>query len=185
LELTWSGGAIAAILWARIMAQSGTPSRQGEKLDGSGLRVAIIVSRFNDNITSRLLSGARDALLKHGVRASDVTEVWVPGAWELPLAAQALARTGRYDALVALGCVVRGETTHHIHVGGESARGLAQVSLQTNVPIGFGVLTTDTVEQAVARAGGDHGNKGEDAALAAIEMVMLLRAHRPTEKPGR
>lgn len=167
------------------MAQSGTPSRRGEKLDGSGLRVAIIVSRFNDHITSRLLAGARDALRKHGVRDSDVTEVWVPGAWELPLTAQALARTGRYDALVALGCVVRGETTHHIHVGGESARGLAQVSLQTSVPIGFGVLTTDTVEQAVARAGGDHGNKGEDAAIAALEMVMLLRAHRPSEKPGR
>jgi len=167
------------------MAQSGTPSRQGEKLDGSGLRVAVIVSRFNDNITSRLLAGARDALRKHGVRDSDVSEVWVPGAWELPLAAQTLARTGRYDALVALGCVVRGETTHHIHVGGESATGLAQVSLHTNVPIGFGVLTTDTVEQAVARAGGDHGNKGEDAALAAIEMVMLLRAQQPTEEPGR
>lgn len=144
-------------------------------LNGSGLRVAIIVSRFNDEITSRLLAGARAALERTGVSPTDIAELWVPGAWELPLAAQALARSGKYDALVALGCVIRGETTHHIHVGGEASRGLSQVALDSGVPIGFGVLTTDTTEQSTARAGGAHGNKGEDAALAAVEMALLVR----------
>lgn len=164
------------------MTHIGTPSKQSGKPDGKGLRIAIVVSRFNDAITSRLLTGARDALVGCGVRESDILELWVPGAWELPLAAKALAESGKYDALVALGCVIRGETTHHIHVGGESASGLAQVSLQTRVPIGFGVLTTDTDEQADARAGGEHGNKGADAALAAIEMVRIIQANRTHAK---
>jgi 6,7-dimethyl-8-ribityllumazine synthase len=145
------------------------------KLDASGLRFAIVVSRFNEYICSRLLAGARDALLRHNATEANITEVWVPGAWELPLAVKSLARTGRFDAIVALGCVIRGETTHHIHVGGEAARGLAQVGLETGMPIGFGVLTTDTVEQAVERAGAKGGNKGADAALAALEMAALLR----------
>ncbi len=150
-----------------------TPLRGNE--DATGLRVALIVSRFNEFITAKLLSGARDTLMSHGATADHLTEAWVPGAWELPLAAKAMAETGRFDAIVCLGCVIRGETTHHIHVGGESARGIADVSLSTGVPIGFGVLTTDTLEQAVARAGGKDGNKGADAALAAVEMVRLLR----------
>lgn len=145
------------------------------KLDAKGLRFALVASRFNEFITSRLLAGARDALLRHGAADSDLTEVWTPGSWELPLTAKALAETGRYDAIVCLGCVIRGETTHHIHVGGEAAKGLANVALQTGVPIGFGVLTTDTLEQAIERAGAKAGNKGADAALAAIESANLLK----------
>lgn len=145
------------------------------KLDASGLRFAIVVSRFNEFICSRLLAGARDALLRHNATEANITEVWVPGAWELPLAAKALAKSGRYDAIVALGCVIRGQTTHHLYVGGEAAKGLAQVGLETNMPIGFGLLTTDTIDQAVERAGAKGGNKGADAALAALEMVGLLR----------
>ena len=145
------------------------------KLDASGLRFALVVSRFNELVTSRLLGGARDALLRHNASEEHLTEVWVPGAWELPLAAKSLAKSGRYDAIVAMGCVIRGQTSHHIHVGGEAARGLARVSLDSNVPIGFGLLTTDTLEQAIERAGSKGGNKGADAALSAIEMVNLLR----------
>ncbi|MBI5762065.1 MAG: 6,7-dimethyl-8-ribityllumazine synthase [Planctomycetes bacterium] len=151
------------------------------KDDATGLRVAIVVSRFNEFITMKLLAGAREALIAHGAKAEDITEVWVPGAWELPLAAESLAETSRFDALVCLGCVIRGETTHHIHVGGEAARGIADVTLATNIPIGFGVLTTDTLEQAVARAGGKDGNKGADAAMAAVEMVHLLSAIRKSQ----
>ncbi|MFQ5424065.1 MAG: 6,7-dimethyl-8-ribityllumazine synthase [Phycisphaerae bacterium] len=145
------------------------------KLDASGLRFAIVVSRFNDFITSRLLAGARDALLRHNAADQDITEVRVPGAWELPLAATALAESGRYDALICLGCVLRGQTSHHAYIGGAAARGLAAVSRERGVPIGFGVLTPDTLEQAIERAGGKAGNKGADAALSAIEMANLLR----------
>lgn len=145
------------------------------KLDASGLRFALVVSRFNELVTSRLLGGARDALLRHNASEEHLTEVWVPGAWELPLAARALAKAGRYDAIVAMGCVIRGQTSHHIHVGGEAARGLARVALDSNVPVGFGVLTTDTLEQAIERAGSKGGNKGADAALSTIEMANLLR----------
>jgi 6,7-dimethyl-8-ribityllumazine synthase len=143
---------------------------------GAGLRIAVVTSRFNEFVTTRLLAGAREALRAEGVRAEDITEFWTPGSWELPLAAKALAATKRYDALVCLGCVIRGETTHHLYVSGEAARGLATVSLETGVPIGFGVLTTENVEHAAARAGGSEGNKGADAARAAVEMVHLLRA---------
>lgn len=146
------------------------------KLDAGGLRIAILVSRFNEFITSHLLAGARDALLRHGADAANLTEVWVPGAWELPLAARTLAESKRVDAIVALGCVIRGETTHHEHVGGEASKGLAAVALQTGVPIGFGVLTTDNVQQAIERAGLKGGNKGADAALAAVEMANLLKS---------
>jgi 6,7-dimethyl-8-ribityllumazine synthase len=145
------------------------------KLDATGLRIAIVVSRFNEFITSRLLAGARESLLRHNATESNLTEVWVPGAWELPVSVKALAKTGRFDAIVALGCVIRGETTHHLHVGGEAAKGLAQVGLETGMPIGFGLLTTETIEQAVERAGAKSGNKGADAALAALEMVGILR----------
>jgi 6,7-dimethyl-8-ribityllumazine synthase len=155
------------------------------KLDAAGLRIAIIVSRFNEEITSRLLTGAKEALLRHGADPTQLTELWVPGAWELPLAAQALAATDSFDAIVALGCVIRGETTHHIHVGGEAASGLARVSLDASIPLGFGVLTTDTEEQALERAGGKGGNKGEDAALAALEMVHILRQASARAKAPR
>lgn len=154
-------------------------SRQpSSSLDASGLKLGILVGRFNESISSRLLAGAYEALVRHHARAEDIAVHWVPGAWELPLAAQALAQSGRFDALVALGCVVRGETTHHVHIGGEAAAGLARVSIETGVPIGFGVLTTDSVEQAVERSGGRAGNKGEEAALAAVELARLLTSIR-------
>ncbi len=148
------------------------------RLDAKGLRIAIVVSRFNDLITSRLLAGAKDALLRHGAADGDLTEVWVPGSWELPLTAKALAESGRYDAIVCLGCVIRGQTTHHTHVGGEAARGIARASYDSGVPIGFGVLTTETLEQAIERAGAKAGNKGVDAAVSAVEMVNILKEIR-------
>src|SRR5487761_1926296 len=139
---------------------TGTPS-------GHGRRVAVLASRFNDSITTRLADGAMDALVRHGVAAADVDLVWVPGAWELPIAARRLLAGGRYDAIVAVGAVIRGETPHFDYVAGEASRGLALASAEFETPVGFGLLTCDTVEQAEARAGGAHGNKGWDAALAA------------------
>ena len=143
--------------------------------DGAGLRIGVAVSRFNEHITSRLLQGALSALRKCGVREESVDVVWTPGAYDLPIAAQSLARSGRYDAIVCLGCVIRGETTHDRYVALGAATGLMQVSLECSLPVMFGVLTTQTMEQAEARSGGTHGNKGEDAALAAIEMASVLR----------
>lgn len=145
------------------------------KLDASGLRFGIAVSRFNEFVTSRLLAGARDALLRHNAAEDDLTIVWVPGSWELPLAAKAMIAGGRYDAVICLGCVIRGQTPHHEYIAAETSKGLAQVSLETGVPIGFGLLTTDTIEQAIERAGSKSGNKGADAALSALEMANLLR----------
>ncbi len=146
---------------------TGTPS-------GQGRRVAVLASRFNDSITTRLADGAMDALVRHGVAAADVDLVWVPGAWELPVAARRLMASDRYDAVVAVGAVIRGETPHFDYVAGEASRGLARASAEFETPVGFGLLTCDTVEQAEARAGGGHGNKGWDAALAALEMIDLL-----------
>ncbi|HVA58726.1 MAG TPA: 6,7-dimethyl-8-ribityllumazine synthase [Gemmatimonadaceae bacterium] len=146
---------------------TGTPS-------GHGRRVAVLASRFNDSITTRLADGAMDALVRHGVAAADVDLVWVPGAWELPIAARRLMAGDRYDAIVAVGAVIRGETPHFDYVAGEASRGLALASAEFETPVGFGLLTCDTVEQAEARAGGAHGNKGWDAALAALEMIDLL-----------
>ena len=143
--------------------------------DGAGLHIGVAVSRFNEHITSRLLQGALGALRKCGVPEQSVDVVWTPGAYDLPIAAQSLARSGRYDAIVCLGCVVRGETTHDRYVALGAATGLMQVSLECALPVTFGVLTTQTMEQAEARSGGTHGNKGEDAALAAIEMASVLR----------
>lgn len=146
-------------------------------LSAQGLRFAIVVSRFNEAITERLLSGAVNALEARGLDSE--LEVWrVPGAWEIPLAAAALARGGSFDAIICLGAVIRGDTPHFDYVAGECARGLQNVQIQTGVPMVFGVLTTDNVEQAEERAGGRHGNKGADAALTAIEMARLLRAIR-------
>ena len=142
---------------------------------GEGRRVGIVVSRFNESITRALLEGALDALVRHGVKFDDIDVLWVPGAWELPLAARAAMATERYDAIVALGAVIRGDTPHFDYVAGEASRGLADASVEGEIPIGFGVLTCDTMEQAEARAGGAHGNKGWDAALAALEMVELMQ----------
>jgi 6,7-dimethyl-8-ribityllumazine synthase len=146
---------------------SGTPT-------GAGRRFAVVASRFNQHVVEKLVDGALDALVRHGASADDIDVVWVPGAWELPLAARRLLVTERYDGIVALGAVIRGDTPHFDYVAGEASRGLATASVEFDAPIGFGVLTCDTEEQAQARAGGAHGNKGWDAALAALEMVDLF-----------
>ncbi len=146
------------------------------KLDAAGLRFGIIVSRFNEFVTSRLLAGAKDALIRHNAAEESLTVAWVPGSWELPLAAKAMIQSGRYDAVICLGCVIRGQTPHHEYIAAETSKGLAHVSLDSGVPVGFGVLTTDTIEQAIERAGSKSGNKGADAALSALEMVNLLRS---------
>jgi 6,7-dimethyl-8-ribityllumazine synthase len=140
-----------------------------------GLRFGIVASRFNDFIVDRLLDGAIGTLLKHGVVATDIEVVRVPGAFETPLAIKKMAAIRRYQALIALGCVIRGATPHFDYVAGEVSRGIGQVSLADEIPIGFGVLTVDTIEQAIERAGTKAGNKGIDAALAAIQMATLLR----------
>lgn len=144
------------------------------RAQGTGVRVAIVASRFNEVAVEKLVAGARAALLEHGVAEDAIDLVSVPGAWELPLAADRAATSGRYAAIVALGCVVRGETPHFDFVAGEAARGLGAVARERGVPVGFGVLTTDTPEQAMQRAGGRHGNHGYDAARAALEMATLL-----------
>ncbi|HEY8485072.1 MAG TPA: 6,7-dimethyl-8-ribityllumazine synthase [Longimicrobiales bacterium] len=145
------------------------------RLDGTGKRFAVVVSRFNELVTERLLAGARTAFFQHGVREEDVEVIWVPGAWELPPVVKRAALSGRYAGVVALGCVIRGETPHFEHVAGGAASGLASVALESPVPIAFGVLTTDTPEQALARAGGKNGNKGWEAALTVLELADLYR----------
>jgi len=146
-------------------------------LTDSGGAFAIVVSRFNNFITSRLLEGALDALKRHGVDTdARVTVCWVPGCFEIPLTSLALARSGRYDAVIALGCVIRGGTPHFDYVAAEVSKGLAHVGMETGVPVAFGILTTDNVEQAVDRAGVKMGNKGVEAALTALEMVHVLKA---------
>ena len=143
-------------------------------VSGAGRRFAVVASRFNSHVTEKLAEGAMDALVRHGAAAEDVDLVWVPGVWELPFAARRLAGTERYNALVVVGAVVRGDTPHFDYVAGEASRGLADASAEYDIPIGFGLLTTDTMEQAEARAGGEHGNKGWDAAVAALEMADLF-----------
>jgi len=147
-------------------------------LDGAGLRIAIAVGRFNETVTSRLLAGARTALERHGVKDDNVAVAWAPGAFELPLVARAFAETGSYDAVVCLGAVIRGETPHFDFVAGETARGIAQVAADTGVPVIFGVITPNTVEQALDRAGGK-ADKGYDAVVSAIEMANLMHQIRP------
>lgn len=137
-------------------------------------RFAIVVSRFNEFVGSRLLSAAIDALHRHGCDQANITVIWVPGAWELPLAAARAAEMGQFEAIICLGCVIRGETPHFDYVAGEAAKGIAQVGLQAKLPVIFGVLTADSLEQAIQRAGAKAGNKGADAALAAIEMSNLF-----------
>ncbi len=145
------------------------------KLTASGIKVGIVAARFNEFITSKLIGGALDGLKRHDVKEEDVDLVWVPGAFEIPVAAQKLAQSGRYDAVICLGAVIRGNTSHYDYVCAEVSKGIAQVSLSAGMPVMFGVLTTDTIEQAIERAGTKAGNKGYDCALGAIEMVNLFR----------
>lgn len=144
--------------------------------DAAGIRFAIITARFNDFITRRLFEGANDAINRHGGDLANVDSFWVPGAFELPLVAKKLAESGKYDAIICLGAVIRGGTAHFDYVAGEAAKGIGQAMLQAGVPIIFGVLTTDTIEQAIERAGVKLSNRGAEAALSAIEMVNLLKS---------
>jgi len=144
-------------------------------LTATGMKTGIVVSRFNSFITERLLEGALDALVRHGASHDDQTIVRVPGAWEIPLACKRLVESGRYDAVIAIGAVIRGSTPHFDMVASEVSKGVAQVSLQSGIPVAFGVLTTDTIEQSIERAGTKAGNKGAEAAMAAVEMVHVLR----------
>ncbi len=144
------------------------------KLEAKGLRFAIVMGRFNDFISGRLLEGCVDTLARHGADESEITVVKVPGAYEIPLTAKKLAATNEYHAVIALGAVIRGSTPHFDYVAGEAAKGVAQASLETGVPIAFGILTTDTIEQAIERAGTKSGNKGADAAMTAIEMAQVM-----------
>jgi len=146
------------------------------KLIGQGLKFALVTGRFNEFIGGKLLEGAKDALLRHGVEASDIDEAWVPGAFEIPLVAKRLAESNKYDGVICLGAVIRGATSHYDLVSNEVAKGLASVSLDSGVPVMFGVLTTDTIEQAIERAGTKAGNKGFEAAVSAIEMANLLKS---------
>jgi len=145
-------------------------------LDGQGLRVAVVVARFNEFITRRLLDGAVETLARHGVRDEDISVVWVPGSFELPVVAKTLAQSDRYDAIVCLGAVIRGETDHYDMVAGHASRGIGAVGLETGVPTIFGVLTTENMDQAINRAGGKAGNLGSSAAVAAIETARVVQA---------
>lgn len=149
-------------------------------LIGTGLRVGVVVSRFNELLSSRLLGGALDALGRHGVDMDSIDTAWVPGAFEIPLVAKKMAGSGRYDAVITLGVIIRGGTPHFEYVAAEVSKGVASVSLDSGVPVVFGVITADTIEQAVERAGTKAGNKGWDAAMSAIEMVNLMKAVEKT-----
>ncbi len=163
---------------------AGRAPRAGAGLSARGRRFAVVASRFHEEIGKRLVEGARGALRRHGVADKDVLVVWVPGAFELPQAALALARRRLVDAVVCVGCVIRGETPHFDYVAGEAARGIAEVGRLTGLPVTFGVITANTPEQAVERAGGRVGNRGEEAALAALELAGLFRA-LDGRAPGR
>ena len=145
------------------------------KLIGKGMKFGVVAARFNDFITSKLLEGAMDALIRHGAESDDVSVAWVPGSFEIPLAAQKMAASGKYDAVICLGAVIKGSTDHYDYVCAEVSKGVAQVGLNSGIPVLFGVLTTDNIEQAIERAGTKAGNKGFDVAVSAIEMVNLLR----------
>ena len=145
----------------------------GKLVAPEGMKVAIVASRFNEIITNKLLGGAVDGLVRHGVAEDSITAVWVPGAFEIPQIAQKLARSGKYDAVICVGAVIRGQTSHYDYVCNEVSKGIAQVSLQTGIPVMFGIVTTENIEQAIARAGSKAGNKGYDCALGANEMANL------------
>ena len=145
------------------------------QLLAEGLKIGIVVSRFNEFITSKLLSGVEDTLRRHGANGDDITVAWVPGAFEIPLIAKKMAKSGKYDGIIALGAVIRGATSHYDYVCNEVSKGIALVNMETEVPTAFGVVTTENIEQAVERAGTKAGNKGSDAAMAVIEMVNLAK----------
>ncbi|MDO5009448.1 MAG: 6,7-dimethyl-8-ribityllumazine synthase [Intestinibacter bartlettii] len=145
------------------------------KLNGSGLKIGIVAARFNEFIVSKLVSGAEDCLYRHDVAKEDIEIAWVPGAFEIPLVAQKMARTKKYDAIICLGCVIRGATSHYDYVCNEVSKGIAKVSLDENMPVMFGVVTTENIEQAIERAGTKAGNKGYDCAMGALEMASLLK----------
>ena len=147
---------------------------EGKLVAPEGMKAAVIASRFNEIIVNKLLGGAVDGLVRHGAEEENITAVWVPGAFEIPTAAAKLAKSGKYHAVICVGAVIRGETSHYDYVCSEVSKGIAQVSLSTGVPVLFGVITTENIEQAIARAGSKAGNKGYDCALSAIEMVNLM-----------
>ena len=147
---------------------------EGKVVAKEGMRVAIVAARFNEIIVNKLLGGAVDGLVRHGVEENNITAAWVPGAFEIPLAASKMAASGKYDAVICVGAVIRGDTSHYDYVCNEVSKGVAQVGLQSGIPVLFGVITTENIEQAIARAGSKAGNKGYDCALAAIEMVNLV-----------
>ncbi len=152
------------------------PNELQVEMNGQGLRIAIAVARFNEIITKRLLDGAVDTLVRYGVRDSDITVAWVPGSFELPVVAKEFAKTARYDAVICLGAVIRGETTHYDMVAGQASGGTGSVGMETGVPTVFGVLTTENMEQALNRAGGKSGNMGANSAIAAIETARVIEA---------
>lgn len=145
------------------------------KVVSEGMKVGIVPARFNEFIVSKLVAGAQDALVRHDVKEEDIDLAWVPGAFEIPLIASKMAKSGKYDAVIALGAVIRGSTTHYDYVCSEVSKGIANVSLNSDIPVMFGVITTENIEQAIERAGTKAGNKGYDCALGAIEMVNLIR----------
>ena len=145
-------------------------------LQGEGLKFGVVISRFNEFFSKKLLEGARDALQRHGVAENDIEEAWTPGSFEIPLIAQKMAQTKRYDAVICLGAVIRGGTPHFDYIANEVTKGIAKINLDTGVPVIFGVITTDTLEQAIERSGTKAGNKGFDAAVSAIEMANLVKA---------
>ena len=148
---------------------------EGKVVAKEGMKVAIVASRFNEIIVNKLLGGAVDGLVRHGVEENNITAAWVPGAFEIPLICEKMVKTGKYDAVIALGTVIRGSTSHYDYVCNEVSKGVAQVGLQAGVPVMFGILTTENIEQAIERAGTKAGNKGYDCALSAIEMVQLIK----------
>lgn len=147
---------------------------EGKVIAPKGMKVAIVASRFNEIIVNKLLGGAVDGLVRHGVEEENIVAAWVPGAFEIPVAASRLARSGKYDAVICVGAVIRGDTSHYDYVCSEVSKGISQVGLSTGIPVLFGVITTENIEQAIARAGSKAGNKGYDCALSAIEMVNLM-----------
>ena len=148
---------------------------EGKVVAPEGMKVGIVASRFNEIIVNKLLGGAVDGLVRHGVQEKNITAAWVPGAFEIPTAAQKMAESGKYDAVICLGTVIRGQTTHYDYVCSEVSKGIAHVALATGLPVLFGIVTTENIEQAIARAGSKSGNKGYDCALSAIEMVNLMK----------
>ena len=148
---------------------------EGKVVAKKGMKVAVIGARFNEIIVNKLVGGAVDGLVRHGVEEDNITIAWVPGAFEIPLAAQKMAASGKYDAVICCGAVIRGDTSHYDLVCNEAAKGIAQVQLATGIPVMFGIITTENIEQAIARAGSKAGNKGYDCALSAIEMINLMK----------